>query len=286
MTINLGFIFSHLGVIVLLMLTLMAGKATITALLCRLFKVPTGVSTRVGLALSQGGEFGFVIFGAAGALNLMSMDSVQILLAVIALSMVATPAVVALGNWLSNRYAGKGQLITEDIEYKGIGKHVLIAGFGRVGQTIAKVLSDGGLPYVALDLDHGRVKKCRKRGMPVYYGDASLMAVLKAAGAADAASIVITLDKSKVVNAIVAELRKNYPDAQIFVRARDMKHLRKLETKGATAIVPETAEASLQLGAIVMNGQGIGSDLSATILQNFRENDYALLEDIVGRSKK
>jgi CPA2 family monovalent cation:H+ antiporter-2 len=122
--------------------------------------------------------------------------------------------------------------------------------------------------------------------MPVYYGDASLMAVLKAAGAADAASIVITLDKSKVVNAIVAELRKNYPDAQIFVRARDMKHLRKLETKGATAIVPETAEASLQLGAIVMNGQGIGSDLSATILQNFRENDYALLEDIVGRSKK
>lgn len=122
--------------------------------------------------------------------------------------------------------------------------------------------------------------------MPVYYGDASLLSVLKAAGAEDAASIVITLDKPKVVNAIVTELRNNYPDAHIFVRARDMKHLRKLETRGATAIVPETAEASLQLGAVVMNCQGIGSDLSATIVQNFRENDYALLEDIVGRSKK
>jgi len=286
MTIDPRFIFEHLGVIVVLVLSLLIGKTVIIALLCRLFKVPAGVSAKVGLALSQGGEFGFVIFGVAGVLNLIAMDTVQLLLAIIVLSMVATPGLFYIGNWVSNFQTKKGAAVTDDIEYKGIGQHVVIAGFGRVGQTIAKVLSDGGLPYVAIDLDHGRIRECRARGMPVYYGDASKVAVLNAAGAQNAASIVITLDQVEVANAIVAELHKNYPDAQIFVRARDMKHLRKLETKGATAIVPETAEASLQLGAIVLNSSGIGSDLSTTIIQNFRENEYALLEDIVGRSRE
>ncbi len=286
MTIDLKFIFENLGLVALLVVSLLVGKSVIIALLCRLFKVPIGTSAKVGLALSQGGEFGFVIFGAAGALGLIAIEDVQLLLAVIALSMIATPGLVLAGHWISRIDADDDGSVAEDIEYTGMGKHVLIAGFGRVGQTIAKTLNDGGLPYVAIDLDHGRVKKCRARGMPAYYGDASQLAVLEAAGAQDAASIVITLDKAAVVNAIVAKLRKHHPEAQIFVRARDMKHLRKLEITGATAIVPETAEASLQLGAIVMNHQGIGGDLSATIIQNLRENDYAQLEDIVGRSKK
>lgn len=286
MTINLDFIFTHLGLIAVLVLALLIGKTIITTLLCRLFSVPIGISIKTGLALSQGGEFGFVIFGAAGALNLIPMETVQILLAVIALSMVATPGLVHIGHLLSNKLKKENREGMLDANFNAEGENVLIAGFGRVGQTIAKVLSDGGIPYVAIDADHRRVAKCRTRGMPVYFGDASQLSVLNAAGAGNAPAIVITLDQVNIVNHIVLELSKNHPGAQIFVRARDMKHLRKLETGGATAIVPETAEASLQLGAIVMHSLGISSDLSATIIENYREDDYAQLENIVGRSQR
>lgn len=285
MTINIGFILTHLGLITMLVLALLIGKTIITSLLSRAFGVPTGISLKIGLALSQGGEFGFVIFGAAGALNLIPMETVQILLAVIALSMVATPSLVYLGAFLSVKLKGTDE-DRENIpntEIKADGKSVLIAGFGRVGQTIAKVLSDGGIPYVAIDQDLHRVTECRAKGMPVFFGDAGQVAVLNAAGAANAPAIVITLDQVGIVNQIVFELSKNHPDAQIFVRARDMRHLRKLEFRGATAIVPETAEASLQLGAIVLKSLGIGSDLSETILETFREDDYSQLENIVGR---
>jgi K+:H+ antiporter len=288
MTINLGFIFMHLWLIAVLVLFLLIGKTIITSLLCRLFNVPTGISIKTGLALSQGGEFGFVIFGAAGALNLIPMETAQILLAVIALSMVVTPGLVHIGHLLSIRLKKANEDGEEmlNADFKADGKSVVIAGFGRVGQTIAKVLSDGDIPYVAIDADHQRVVKCRAQGMPVYYGDASQISVLNAAGAGNAPAIVVTLDQVEIVNHIVLELSKMHPGTQIFVRARDMKHLRKLETGGATAIVPETAEASLQLGAIVMNSLGISTDLSATIIENYREDDYAQLENIVGRSHK
>jgi CPA2 family monovalent cation:H+ antiporter-2 len=288
MTINIGFILAHLELIAFLVLALLVGKTIITSLLCRAFRIATDISLKVGLALSQGGEFGFVIFGAAGTLNLIPMETVQILLAVIALSMAATPGLVYIGDQLSNRLKGAPGNITDRInaEFKADKKNVLIAGFGRVGQTIAKLLSDGDIPYVAIDLDHNRVAECRARGMPVYYGDASQISVLNAAGAKCAAAIVITLDQVSTVNHIVLELRKNHPEAQIFVRARDMLHLRKLETGGATAIIPETAEASLALGAIIMNSLGIEASSSATIIETYRENDYAQLGDIVTRLPK
>ncbi len=288
MSIDISFILIYSWLIALLVIALVIGKTAITSVLCIIFKVPSNISVKIGLTLSQSGEFGFILFGAAGALNLIPMEIVQILLAVIVVSMIITPALVHFGYKLSKYLAKKDEHLIGSIddEAKHAQKHVLIAGFGRVGQTMAKVLTDGGISYIAIDKDHERVLKCRAKGMPVFYGDASQISVLEAAGAQNALGVVITLDKDGVANNIVSSLRKEYPILQIFVRARDMKHLRKLENHGATATVPETAEASLQLGAIVIKSLGVSSDISASIVQNYRENDYALLEDIVGRTKK
>ncbi len=289
MSIDIALIVSSFWLIIVLVVALLLGKTIITAILCRIFGLSNGISIKTGLALSQSGEFGFVIFGAAGALNLIPMQIVQILLAVIALSMVATPALVQLGARISRvleqrgkEELGEGENIAQIEKAQ---KHVLIAGFGRVGQTIAKVLSDADISYVAIDFDNKRVAQCRAKGMPIYYGDAGRLSVLKAAGVENASAIAITLDQDKIVNQIVKELRNAYPDLAIFVRAKDMKHLRRLEAHGASAIVPETAEASLQLGAIMMNSLGISSDLSTVIVQNYRQDDYALLEDIIGTKK-
>jgi len=288
MTIDMSFILTHLGLIALLVTALLIGKTIITSLLCRAFGIPADKSIKVGMALSQGGEFGFVIFSAAGALNLIPMETVQILLAVITLGMVATPALFQIGDWISDRLETRSEKDAGvfDIEPEEKNGQVLIAGFGRVGQTIAKLLTDVDIPYIAIDIDRNRVKECRAREMPIYFGDANQLSVLGAAGVEHARAIVITLDQVKSVNQIVLQLHNKYPDLQIFVRALDMKHLRKLETVGATATVPETVEASLALGTIVMNSLGIGNDLSATIIENYRADDYTQLEDIVGRSEK
>ena len=167
MSIDIALIINQLGLIALVVIALLVGKTLVTTALCRVVGIPLSTSVRTGFALSQGGEFGFVLFGAALALNLIPANLAQILLAIIALTMVATPLMFYVGKklsgWLENR-ASKPQAVFEP-DMEGIDSHVLIAGFGRVGQTVAKVVSDAGIPYVALDLDQNRVAKCRAKGM-------------------------------------------------------------------------------------------------------------------------
>lgn len=283
MSINVEFILENIVLIVGIVISLMFGKTVITAWLCRVTGTPLSTSVRTGLALSQGGEFGFVIFGAALALDLIIQNTAQILLAVIALSMVATPVVFFFGKYLST-YLEKRSEITDNVlgaNISDVKNHVLIAGFGRVGQTIAKVISDAGISYVALDLNQERITKCRAKGMSVYFGDANHLHVLKAAGAERAKIVVITIDHAKSASRIVSALRTDYPDLLIYVRARDRQHMRNLENSGASEVVSEAAESSLQLGGIVLKSLGISLDETTSLLQSYREDDYAKLEKII-----
>lgn len=283
MSINIGFILENVGLIIGLVVSLMLGKAAITALLCRMVGIPVSTSARTGLALSQGGEFGFVIFGAALALGLLTQNTTQILLAVIALSMVLTPAMFSIGKHFSTRLQKRSittnnPLVANASEVKN---HVLIAGFGRVGQTISKVISDAGISYVALDLDQKRVSKCRAKGMDVYFGDVDQIHVLNAAGAGHAKMVVITIDHPKIASRIVSALRASYPDLPIYVRARDREHVRSLEKTGASEVVSEAAESSLQLGGIVLKSLGVSYDEITTLIEGYRDDDYAKLENII-----
>ena len=251
-------------------------------MLCRLTGMPLSTSIRTGFALSQGGEFGFVLFGTAMALQLIKPDLAQILMAVITLSMVATPLMFLIGKHLANRVRSDvlqpKNSITTDLD--GVTDHVLIAGFGRVGQTVAKVLSDAGIAYIALDLDQARVTKCRAKGMSVYYGDADQIQVLQSAGAGRARLALVTLDKPKVTRRVVAALRGEYADLPILVRARDRKRTLELEQVGATAVVSEAAESSLQLGSIALKSLDIDEDEILCVIQEYRDDDYARrLED-------
>lgn len=283
MSIDILFIVNNLAIIILIVTSLLIGKTLITTALSRLNGIPTGTSVRTGFALSQGGEFGFVLFGAALALNLITNYTAQILLAVIALSMLATPAMFYLGKktaeWLEQPSEQPFDATDQDTEE--INNHVLIAGFGRVGQTVAKVLSDAGFSYVALDLDQSRVKKCRSNSMPVYYGDADKLSVLQAAGAERAKLAIITLDKQDIASKAVKALRENYPDLPIYVRAKDRRHMQHLEEVGATAVVSEAAESSLQLGSIVLTSLDVSADEIVRVIQEYREDDYARLDEII-----
>lgn len=283
MSINIGFILENLMVILMIVAAILTSKTLITATLCRLTGMPPSTSIRTGFALSQGGEFGFVLFGTAITMQLIEPDLAQILMAVITLSMVATPLMFYIGKLLANQVRSDvlqpKDSITSDLD--GITDHVLIAGFGRVGQTVAKVLSDAGIAYIALDLDQARVAKCRAKGMSVYFGDADQIQVLQSAGAGRAKMALVTLDKPKVTRRVVAALRGEYPDLPILVRARDRKRTLELERVGATAVVSEAAESSLQLGSIALKSLDIDEDEILCVIQEYREDDYARLEDII-----
>jgi len=160
--------------------------------------------------------------------------------------------------------------------------HVVIAGFGRVGQTVAKVLAGAVVPYVALDLDTRRIARARAKGVPVFYGDASRIDVLATAGAGRARAAVLTIDQPAAIDRAVAALHSHFPNLRLFVRGRDPGHGKRLTEWGATAVVPEAVEASLQLGAIVLAATGTANEETARIIDELRRNDYAGLDTIVG----
>ncbi len=283
MAIDLGFILDQFTTIALIVMALMAGKTLIIALLCRLVGLPADTAIRTGFALSQGGEFGFVLFGAALALGLLPESIAQILMAVITLSMVATPLMFSVGKklacWRQSRNQDGQSAISPELSETD--RPVLIAGFGRVGQTVARVVSEAGLSYVALDMNQSRVAACRAKGMAVFYGDANQIEVLKAAGAGQARMAVITLDAPETASHVVQALHQTDPDLPIYVRARDRKHMARLEKAGASAVVSEAAESSLQLGSIVLASLDISTDEIASVIQSYREDDYKRLDDII-----
>ena len=281
MSINLALIQSELATISLLVVALMLGKSLITFILCKVFGLSTETSLRTGLILSQGGEFGFILFMTASALGLLAVETAQTLLAAVAITMVATPFMAYVGNRVSASLPKDSEEAQSGLKHfeADLQGHVLIAGFGRVGQAVAKVLTAADIPFIALDMDAGRITTCRQKGLPVFFGDARQIDTLKSAGAGRAKSMVVTIDQPEQADSIVAALVGNFPSLPIVVRAKDLAHGLHLESRGATQAVPEALEASLQLGASAMSTMGVGPDDVIEIIQNVRSDEHAALEN-------
>jgi voltage-gated potassium channel Kch len=153
-------------------------------------------------------------------------------------------------------------------------RRVIIAGFGRVGRCVARILRAGELPYVAVDNAPDRVNQVRADGFHVFYGDASRTDVLQAVGAERAAVLVVALDKAEPARRLVHIMRHHYPDTPIYARARDRKHGGQLHKAGATSAISETLEASLQLGGTVLHASGLPDDEVTRLLQELRREYY------------
>jgi CPA2 family monovalent cation:H+ antiporter-2 len=279
MSINLQLIQTEWLQVSFIVVALLLLKSTVTAILCRLFGLKTDTSVRAGLFLSQGGEFGFILFMTAAGLGLLSNEIAQVLLAAVTLTMIATPLMALLGSHLSTLLREDDNDPTHNITNADVElhDHVVIAGFGRVGETVATVLSAANVPYVALEIDARRVATYRAKGLPVYFGDASQIAVLNSAGASLARGVVVTIDQHAQADLIVTNLRDFFPGLPIIVRAKDLSHVRHLENRGATQAVPEALEASLQLGANAMTAIGVRPDEIMEVIQELRDDDYAIL---------
>ncbi len=251
-------------------------KSTVTASLCIAFGLPRHTSIEAGLLLGQGGEFAFIVVGLAMTLGLVGGEVGQFMLIVAGLSMLVTPFVASFASRLATameeRVGGpaESERTAPTVDLEG---HVVLAGFGRVGRTLAQVLERQTIPYLAVDADPATVHEARRAGRPVFFGDASRLDILARAHADHAAAIVVTMDDAAAVERIVQEVRVLFPALPIYARARDAAQAVRLTRVGATVAVPEAIEASLQLGGRVLAGFGFGEDAVNRLIDQQRATE-------------
>lgn len=239
-------------------------KAAIIAALAMLFGRRRPVAVETALLLGQGGEFAFVILGAAASLGLIAGELEQRILIVAGVSMLLTPLVAQLAERLSRvleRWSAAREAQDSDDSFRDCEGHVIIAGFGRVGQTLSRSLEAEGLDYVALDADAALIAKLKDKRLPVFYGDASRIEILAKAEIERAAVVVVTMNDADAASRIVTEIHRRWPMIPIHARARDPEHARRLRELGATFCTPETVEASLQLASNVLLDIGVDAEV-------------------------
>ncbi|KAI5066344.1 hypothetical protein GOP47_0018968 [Adiantum capillus-veneris] len=261
---------------------LLFGKTFLVVTLGRIFGLSTVAAVRAGLLLAPGGEFAFVAFGEAVNQRIMTPSSSSLLFLVVGLSMALTPWLGALGQFISSRFEQQDlrSLLPAETETDDLQDHIIICGFGRVGQIIAQLLSDRLIPFVALDVRSERVSAGRALDLPVYFGDAGSKEVLHKVGAERAACAVITLDTPGANYRTVWALSKHFPNVKTFVRAHDVEHGINLEKAGATAVVPETLEPSLQLAAAVLAQAKLPASEIAATIDEFRTKHLSELTEL------
>jgi CPA2 family monovalent cation:H+ antiporter-2 len=283
MLIDWRVVVAELPRILLLVAALILTKTVIFVSLCLLFRLPLPLALNAALHLAQGGEFAFVLFSLAVTTAVLPRELGQLLLGAVSISMAITPLLAAAGRQAQIRLEQRGvdnsAWLTREAE--DISGHVIIAGFGRVGRNVARLVDAYGGRWLAIDLDAANVAGAHRKGLPVFFGDAAQEPVLQAAGAERASAAVITLDEPGAAARAVASLRRTLPDLPILVRARDTRHMQELAAAGATEIMPEMTEASLLLGSAVLRTLGADDRAIANVVSRFRENVYAGLEESV-----
>lgn len=278
MTIDLELVLDNLSFITALSFGLILLKAIIVIMLCLIFKFSIGNSIHVGLLLAQGSEFAFILFRLADKTGIFNIDTNTLLL-VVTITMAFTPLVAMLGSWIAKRLDKKYRLKQNKIykEISDMDHHVIVLGFGRVGQMVARLLEAENINFVAIDIGPEHVASERQKGNPVYLGDASSLEMMESVGIARASSVIITLSNEVTLKKTAKKISKLYPKLPIIVRAKDLAKSDELYAVGAKIIVPETYETGLQLGGAVLKSVGISEFEVSRIKNQFRAGNYIKL---------
>lgn len=255
---------------------LFALKSAVIAALSLAFGLPRHVGVEAGLLMGQAGEFGFIVLGLATGVGLLATEVAQFMFIVTGLSMLATPFVAAAVRRVAAAMERESTMRAQEgslADVRDIEGHVIIAGFGRVGRTIAEILKAEAIPFIALDTDPAVVARAREEDLPVFYGDTSRLELLKHAHMGKAQAIVITIDTAAAAERMIRHIRRAAQSIPIYVRARDAAHAARLRAAGATVAVPEAVEASLQLAGRLLNGTGVPDDVVLWRLEEQRARE-------------
>ena len=270
--------------VTLVLLGMFVLKFVIVWGLARVFGYSPSVSTRSALTLANAGEFGFVLLAQAGVLNLLSGQGQQIVLAAMLISMLTAPLIIAQMDrivlyFIKSEWTERA-LRLHELAIKAMGQkgHVIICGYGRSGQNLARFLAREGIAVIALDADPERVRQAAPAGDSVVFGDAGRRDVLLAAGAGRAAALVVSFADEAVALKILEHARDIRPDLPVVVRTYDDSQLERLQQAGATEVVPEMLEGSLMLASHAMLLLGVPLARVLARIREVRRDRYHLMK--------
>ena len=255
MTVDLRFVADNAGLVLLLAVALMIGKGLLMAGIAMLLGTPLYRAMRMGGLLAQGGEFAFISFGAAALAGLMDADLARLLIAVVAVTMMGAPIVVGAGGALFSYLENRGIYDAADLrgDKLEIDNHVVIVGYGEIGQIVARMLKAYGLPYVVLDLTPEQIKQGRGADEPVFFGDATKAEVLKGVRAERALAVVVTTGQAGVAEGLATLRRHSYPALNILVRGGGEQEILSLRRAGLTPVGQEATDTGLKLTGAVLD---------------------------------
>ncbi len=269
MMIDISGVTRQIDLILLVLVGLLSVKALIVGLLAYRFGLSRPSSIQLGLLLSQGGEFAFVVFDKALVSKIISPDHYSVLAPVVAISMAVTPLLAILGEKIAHSFRSQ-QAADENKIDANMTDHIIIAGLGRVGRIVAMALREKNVPYVAIDHDPRRVIEARKQGFPIVFGDMGRINVMRKVGVGQAKAVVLTTDSPRLTARMLAMLRRESPSLPILARAREEEEMAVLEKHGATVVVLEVLEGSLLLASSSLKVSGIAAEEVAQVINEIR----------------
>ena len=283
MSIDIGLVVERPAAVFGLVVGLIAVKGAILYALGRIGGSGPPVALRLAATISQGGEFAFVIFGAAVAVGAMPGPLSGMLALVVGLSMAATPPLMAAAEFLAKHGA---QPRSPEAGPPPVEENpVVIAGFGRFGQMVGRLLRARKIGFTALEINPDQVDFVRRFGNKVHYGDASRLDLLRAAKTDKARIFVLAIDDMESSLRTAETVRRNFPDLTIYARARNREHAYRLMEVGVTVLQRETFLSSLDIGVRVLEGLGFSRAEAARSVEMFREHDVRRLETHFGQHK-
>jgi glutathione-regulated potassium-efflux system ancillary protein KefC len=278
MSIDFGVLMQSPGQMVLIVFGFLAVKALVIYALARQMKLPFQERPVFTLLLAQGGEFAFVVFQAAAGAHVFPVQTASLLIGAVAVSMLVSPLLlVALDKFLLPRFADCGKPEMQEISEPQEAE-IIVAGFGRYGQIVARVMLAQGLPCTVLDHDADMIEAARSFGYRVFYGDASRLDLLRTAGAAKARVLVVAVDGKEQSLRIVALAKQHFPNLEIVARAKDVTHWHELRDAGVAHVQRELFESSLHSARSVLELMGQTREDSHRITQRFRQHNLDLFE--------
>jgi glutathione-regulated potassium-efflux system ancillary protein KefC len=281
MSIDIETLSTHLAELAMHTTAIVLLKVAVLFVLALLFGYTRHISMRIALLLSQGGEFGFVIFASAKALNVIDDTTFIFAIGIISVTMLITPLLDRLGEHIDRRARAKEkapqdlQLTAEHTQ----NKKVIIAGYGRVGHAVAMLLQSSDVPFVAIDANPSRVEQAHNDGVPVFYGDVSDPEILTSAGIEQAVLVVLTIDDSHLAEQAVSHIRTLSPNIKIISRARDLEACGRLLEAGANHAYPEALESSMRLGGMALEMLNVPMENVDLLMQGVRSTNYELVAE-------
>ena len=278
MGIDFAVVLRHPGLIVALVIAFLVVKALVLWAMARAMPVPLAERPVFVVLLAQGGEFGFVVFQTATQARVLDAEAASLLIAVVTLSMLLTPLLMVLADrWLVPRLSAQSPRPDVKEIDEPQAAPIIIAGFGRYGQIVGRLLFANGLSATVLDHDAEQVEGARRFGWKVYYGDATRLDLLRVAGAADARVLVVAIDDIEQNLALVDLAREHFPQLTIVARARNAQHWTQLYQRGVRLIERETLDAALMSARSVLEAVGWQPHRARTLALRFRRHSVEQL---------